>query len=87
MKVKELIDILKLENPDDEVIMSKDEEGNRFSPLSDVELCIYVPESTWCGEVHVREISEDMKKQGFTEEDDLYHGENGINAIVLYPIN
>jgi hypothetical protein len=87
MKVKELIELLKLHDPEDEVIMSKDSEGNYFSPLSDIELVIYVPDSTWSGSTYVREITESMKKQGFTEEDDLYHDDDGVNAIVFYPTN
>lgn len=36
MKVKELIEILEKLNPDREVVLSSDEEGNRFNTLFDV---------------------------------------------------
>ena len=53
MKVKQLIKELKKCNPESEVIVAKDEEGNGFSPLADIdgENCVYTPDSTWSGEL------------------------------------
>lgn len=51
--VKELIEELKKLPPNAQVILQKDGEGNGFSPLSGVSgSCIYVPESSWHGEVY-----------------------------------
>lgn len=51
MKVKELIELLQKEDPEREVVMSKDAEGNDFSPLvEDFSTGQYVPENTWSGE-------------------------------------
>lgn len=50
MKVKELRE--KLEDQPDEfdVVMSKDAEGNSYSPAADLEACQYIPETTYSGE-------------------------------------
>ena len=50
MKVKELIKTLKELNQEAIVIMSKDSEGNMFSPLDDIESSVYIPNSTYSGE-------------------------------------
>jgi hypothetical protein len=86
VKVKQLIDILKACNSEDEVILAKDSEGNGFSPLASCEACIYVPETTWYGEIHLRELTPKLESCGYSEED-LYSGDKGTNAIVLWPIN
>ena len=52
MKVNELLARLLTLDPDIEVVMSKDSEGNNFSPCSSAEEAYYVPESTWSGEIH-----------------------------------
>lgn len=50
MKVKDLIKKLQKLDQNSEVVMSRDSEGNGFSPLEDVEAGVYVPVKTWCGE-------------------------------------
>ena len=53
MKVKELIEKLKLEDEDAEVILSADEEGNYYSPLEGTlgfGKGYYIPNNTWSGE-------------------------------------
>ena len=88
MKVKELIKMLKEEDPEREVIMSKDREGNDYSPLSDFGEGTYVPDSTWSGDIYIEELTEELEKEGFTEEDlgplDI---EGRVKALILYPIN
>lgn len=49
MKVKELIDQLQFLDPEAEVVIAKDSEGNGFGPLSEIEPGVYVAESTWSG--------------------------------------
>lgn len=52
MLVKELIVQLEKTNPNFEVILSKDAEGNGYSPLSSVETNLtYLADNTWSGEV------------------------------------
>ena len=86
MKVKELIEELKKVDPEREVIMAKDDEGNGFSPLADFSQDLYVPHSTWSGEIHIEELTEELKKYGYTEED-MYNGNDGVKALVLWPVN
>lgn len=85
MKVIELKAII--ENlPDDlEIVMSKDAEGNGFSPLAahshpdDVKYC---PESTWSGEIiNVEDIENDIA-EGWEHNMDDY-----IDALILWPTN
>lgn len=52
MKVKQLLETLASVDPDAEVILQKDGEGNGYSPLSDIYLnAVYIPETTWYGEI------------------------------------
>lgn len=55
MKIKELIEILEHLPGDHEVVMSRDSEGNGFSPLYECDVAKYVPDSTWSGELAVGE--------------------------------
>ena len=82
MKVSELIELLKKYDQDSEVIMSCDEEGNGFSPLSDISNQIYVPDSTYSGDIYQTELDDDIE-----EEEDIYDGDDGVKAIVLWPTN
>ena len=51
--VKDLIEALKDLPPDAEVILQKDGEGNGYSPLAGVDGdAVYVPETTWMGDVY-----------------------------------
>lgn len=53
MRVSELMDRLAEWDPDAEVILQKDGEGNGYSPLYEVDgNAVYVPTSTWSGEVY-----------------------------------
>lgn len=51
MKVKELREALANAPDDFDVILSRDAEGNGFSPLADAEPCKYIAETTWSGQV------------------------------------
>lgn len=76
---KTLIEALK-DFPDDmQVIMSKDGEGNNFSPLAEAAGPYqYTPDSTWSGEIK----NEDDAEEG-DEDDEPFVP----NAIVLWPTN
>lgn len=77
MNVKELIERLKEEDEELEVILSSDAGGNNYSPLSDVAFGNYEPDTTYNGE---------FTAEGYNEiyvEDEEEYSET--NAVVLYP--
>ena len=85
MKSHELAKML-LENPDVELIMQKDSEGNGYSPLSDIEFdVVYVPDSTWSGEVYSKNCSAEY----YGMEEDEWEVLKNIHSgyAVLAPIN
>ena len=85
MIVQQLIDRLnKVENKDRLVVMSKDSEGNGFSPLYDFGEEAYAAETTWYGYVGLEKLTEEDRKKGFSEEDVI---EDGVPALVLWPTN
>ena len=87
MTVKELIEELsKLENQDRIVVMSRDAEGNGYSPLYCLSHAAYQAESTWSGEIGLEpnDLDDEAREEGYTEDDVL---EDGVPAPVLYPTN
>ena len=72
MTVKEMIELLQDLPQDHKVIMSKDSEGNSFSPFEDYSEGIYTEETTWYGD--------------WRQDEDLEKGEKE-NAICLWPVN
>jgi hypothetical protein len=83
MTVKELIEVLEGENPDRLVVMSKDSEGNGFSPLADASTESYQASCTWAGEIGIEKLTPELEKDGYTEEDVM----DGVPALVLWPTN
>lgn len=88
MKIKELIEKLKLEDEDAEVILSADEEGNYYSPLEGTlgfGRGYYIPENTWSGQF-LNQIYIDDKNE---LEEEIYEDNKEIaqKCIVLFPIN
>ena len=84
MTVKELKELLK--NVDDNrlVVLAKDEEGNGFSPLADInDNSNYEAEGSWWGSVGIEKLTPELIKRGYTEED----LGNGVPALVLWPSN
>jgi hypothetical protein len=88
MTVRELITALGECDPDYPVVMSKDGEGNDFSPLSEAagENNVYVPETTWSGEVHLHHLTDELRARGFSGEE-VYDEPDGARAVVLWPTN
>ena len=82
--VRQLKSLLEDYNDEDYVVLSNDEEGNSFSPLQQIETGVYVPDTTRSGTVYLRELTEELKKLGYGE-DDLCHSKKGENVIILYP--
>lgn len=69
------------------VVISKDSEGNSYSPLSEVSgNSLYTPENNWLGEVSIKELTPELIKQGYTEED-CYKTDESKECIVLWPTN
>ncbi len=88
MKVKELIEKLKLEDEDAEVILSADEEGNYYSPLEGTlgfGKGYYIPNNTWSGEFLNQEYINDENEL----EGEIYENNKDIaqKCIVLFPTN
>ena len=88
MKVKELIEKLKLEDEDAEVILSADEEGNYYSPLEGTlgfGRGYYISKNTWSGQF-LNQIYIDDKNE---LEGEIYEDNKEIaqKCIVLFPIN
>lgn len=88
MKVKELIEKLKLEDENAEVILSADEEGNYYSPLEGTlgfGRGYYIPENTWSGQFLNQEYIDDENEL----EGEIYEANKDIvqRCIVLFPIN
>jgi hypothetical protein len=78
MTVKQLIERLnQVENKNRIVVMSRDPEGNGYAPLSVVDEGSAYKD----GEVGIETLTEDDRKQGYSEEDVL----KGRPALVLWP--
>lgn len=85
MKVKELKKLLENVNDERIVVMSKDGEGNGFSPLYFLDdESRYLADSTWSGEVGLEKLTPKLQNQGYGDEDVL---EDGELALVLWPVN
>jgi hypothetical protein len=84
--VKELKEILAGLPDDMEIIMSKDSEGNKFSPLSDVDYnSIYVPETTWYGTVYSDSWTAD--EACYDDEEEWQEVLKQPRVLVLWPTN
>jgi len=69
---------LLLDNPNVEVVMSKDSEGNNFSPLHAPDFDhYYIPETTWFGELWYSEEGEEDEKPP----------DKAIPCVVMWPSN
>lgn len=84
-----LIDFLRTLPPDQIVVLAKDGEGNGFSPLADMEVAPYEPETTWSGHTYLsyEEVQTriDNGEPGWSEEDYPPYGLD--DATVLWPTN
>lgn len=72
MTVRELIKQLEESDPESIVVLSKDAEGNRFSPLYKLTPERYVSENSY---------------SGWIEYEDADSGPDDVHAVVLWPIN
>ena len=86
MKIKELKEAITDLDDEMEVVMSKDGEGNSYSPLADCDQdAIYISETTWYGEVY----STDWSAEDACMEDDEWEKFKASHkrCLVLAPVN
>lgn len=70
MKVKQLLEQLKALDPEQEVLMSIDPEGNGFYKLAEVAQAAFSGEKEYrYDEVGIPKLTEEAKKLGYSEED------------------
>ncbi len=84
MKVRDLLEILSTMDPETEVILQKDAEGNGYSPLYSVYPGIYVAITTWYGEVSDPDWSADDACLSPEEWKAIKHRPR---CVVLRPVN
>lgn len=85
MKAKELIEILAKVDPGAEIILQKDAEGNGYSPLEGVDAdAVYVPASTWSGDVYSMEWS---AEDACMDNDEWEAIKAKPRCVVLFPVN
>jgi hypothetical protein len=75
-------------DPDRTVIMQSDAEGNGYSPLSGLDdNAMYIPDSTWSGEVLPEVFTDELEQMGWAEGDIYHGGDDAVRAVILFPIN
>jgi len=82
MKVKDLIEALEGVDPEREVILARDAEGNGYH------YCVDLSEARFDGEaigLEPDQLTDDFRHQGYTEEDVMDENE-GIPVVVLWPV-
>ncbi len=85
MKVKELIECLLALNPESDVILQKDSEGNGYSPLRGADDdCVYMPDTTYSGNVYSMDWSADDACLDYDQWEKI---KAKPRCVVLYPIN
>lgn len=85
MKVKELLSALAEADPEAEVILQKDAEGNGYSPLRGADLeAVYIAENTWSGDVYSLNWS---ANDAGTSEEEWAAITAKPRCVVLHPVN
>jgi hypothetical protein len=99
MTVGKLIEVLQGLPQDALVVLAKDSEGNDYSPIPgdpDYAYCLgtYIPESTWHGEFHWPDPTEETEAEDGDEEEDDEGDEDeyepdpdAVVAVCLWPTN
>jgi hypothetical protein len=81
--LRKQLDALKVPG-DTPVILSKDAEGDGFSPVVEAEVAMYAAETTWSGEHYMTE--EDRRATGAPDDYDSAPS-NAVRAVFLWPTN
>jgi hypothetical protein len=85
MKVKELVAALADADPEAEVVLQKDSEGNGYSPLNGADLdAVYVAETTWSGDVYAMDWS---AEDACMTEREWSRIKAKPRCVVLFPVN
>lgn len=85
MKIKDLIEQLKDLDPEMEIVLQKDAEGNGYSPLAGAdENCVYIAETTWYGEVYDTTWTSDDADM---DEEEWAEILARPRCVVLFPVN
>jgi hypothetical protein len=85
MTVKELKEAIANLPDEMEVVLQKDSEGNGYSPLAGADLdAVYIPDSTWSGNVYSMEWTADDACMSDKEWEDI---KSKPRTLILYPVN
>jgi len=79
MKVKELLNLLKDEDPERLIILPIDPEGNGYNQLDEISRMAYNPETE---EIGIEELTDELRAEKYTERDVI---KDGQKALVFYP--
>jgi hypothetical protein len=86
MKVKDLIEQLSKLDPDANVVLQKDSEGNGYSPCAGAEEALYVAGSTYSGQVfNLDDDSTDVDMED--DEWEKIKSNKKNKCVVLWPTN
>jgi hypothetical protein len=85
----ELADYLATQPRDRKVVLSRDAEGNGFSPLADAGESMYAAETTWSGTVHPtpEDLAGWMAQPGSAWSDEDAAPGGAERVVVLGPVN
>lgn len=85
MTVKELKEEIANLPDDMEVVLQKDSEGNGYSPLAGADPdAVYIPDSTWSGDVYSMEWTADDACMSEEEWEEI---KSKPRTLILYPVN
>jgi hypothetical protein len=85
MRVKDLIKELKKIDPEARIIIQKDGEGNGYSPLAGIDYdVVYVPTSSYSGEIYDLEWSAEMAGMDDDEWESL---KKTAQHVLFFPMN
>jgi hypothetical protein len=85
VKVKQLIKLLSSFDPNADVILQKDSEGNGYSPLSGADHdAVYVADETWSGSVYSTSWT---AGDACMDEDEWARLMKRKRCVVLFPVN
>jgi len=86
MKVREVIEELQKMDPELDVILQKDGEGNGYSPCAGAsDRCVYRAESTWSGEAH--DLDDSADDMCLDEDEWEAYKKKHPQVCVLWPVN
>lgn len=87
LTVGELLEALRGIPLDTLVVLQKDAEGNGYSPCAGIqaENAVYEADSTWSGEVKYAQLTDELRQQGYGENDT--GGSGAVPCVCLWPVN